>query len=52
MGNEVDEYKRMEDLTDTMQEEITRFLSQCSMDNMNKVSASNVYSMMRIIKRA
>ncbi len=48
MGNEVDEYKRMEDLTDTMQEEITRFLSQCSMDNMNKVSASNVYSMMRI----
>lgn len=48
MGNEVEEYKRMEDLTDKMQEEITRFLSQCSMDNMNKVSASNVYSMMRI----
>ncbi len=48
MGNEVEEYKRMEDLTDKMQVEITRFLSQCSMDNMNKVSASNVYSMMRI----
>ncbi len=48
MGNEVEEYKKMEDLTDRMQEEITKFLSQCSMDNMNKVSASNVYSMMRI----
>ena len=31
-----------------MQEEITKFLSQCSMDNMNHVSAQNVYSMMRI----
>jgi phosphate:Na+ symporter len=38
----------MEDLTDQMQEEITKFLSQCSMDNMNQVSANNVYSMMRI----
>lgn len=48
MVDEVDTQKKMEDLTDTMQEEITRFLSQCSMDSMNKVSASNVYSMMRI----
>ena len=48
MGSEVEENKRMEDLTDRMQEEITRFLSQCSMDNMNRVSANNVYSMMRI----
>jgi phosphate:Na+ symporter len=31
-----------------MQEEITRFLSNCSLDNMNRVSAANVYSMMRI----
>ena len=48
MGIEVEEYKKMEDLTDKMQEEITKFLSNCSMDNMNRVSANNVYSMMRI----
>ncbi len=48
MGAEVEEYKKMEDLTDKMQEEITKFLSSCSMDNMNRVSANNVYSMMRI----
>jgi phosphate:Na+ symporter len=48
MGSEVEEYKQMEDLTDKMQEEITKFLSNCSMDNMNRVSANNVYSMMRI----
>lgn len=40
--------KKMEDLTDKMQEEITKFLSQCSLDNMNQVSAKNVYSMIRI----
>lgn len=48
MVNEVETQKKMEDLTDQMQEEITKFLSQCSMDNMNHVSANNVYSMMRI----
>ncbi len=48
MVDEVETQKRMEDLTDQMQEEITKFLSQCSMDNMNQVSANNVYSMMRI----
>ncbi|WP_422478327.1 Na/Pi cotransporter family protein [Pleomorphochaeta sp. DL1XJH-081] len=48
MANEVETQKKMEDLTDQMQEEITKFLSQCSMDNMNQVSANNVYSMMRI----
>jgi phosphate:Na+ symporter len=48
MGDEVDTLKKMEDYTDTMQEEITRFLSQCSLDNMNRVSAANVYSMIRI----
>jgi phosphate:Na+ symporter len=39
---------QQEDLTDQMQEEITTFLSKCSMDGMNKVSASNLHSMMRI----
>ncbi len=48
MGGEVDKLKEMEDYTDRMQEEITRFLSNCSLDNMNRVSAANVYSMMRI----
>jgi len=48
MQDEIETQKRMEDLTDEMQEEITKFLSQCSMDNMNHVSAQNVYSMMRI----
>ena len=48
MSEEIETQKNMEDLTDQMQEEITKFLSQCSMDNMNNVSANNVYSMMRI----
>ncbi len=48
MSEEIETQKQMEDLTDQMQEEITKFLSQCSMDNMNNVSANNVYSMMRI----
>ncbi|HLW21924.1 MAG TPA: Na/Pi cotransporter family protein [Sphaerochaetaceae bacterium] len=48
MSEEIETQKQMEDLTDDMQEEITKFLSQCSMDNMNQVSANNVYSMMRI----
>jgi phosphate:Na+ symporter len=47
-GDEVEVQKKMEDLTDKMQEEITKFLSQCSLDNMNQVSAKNVYSMIRI----
>jgi phosphate:Na+ symporter len=47
-AEEIVTQKQMEDLTDQMQEEITKFLSQCSMDNMNQVSANNVYSMMRI----
>ena len=46
--DEVEVQKNMEDLTDQMQEEITKFLSQASMDNMNRVSAKNVVSMMRI----
>lgn len=48
MGDDVEELKKMEDYTDRMQEEITRFLSACSLDSMNKVSATNVYSMIRI----
>lgn len=48
MSEEIEMQKKMEDYTDQMQEEITKFLSQCSMDNMNQVSANNVYSMMRI----
>ena len=48
LGDEVETQKRMEDLTDQMQEEITKFLSQCSMDTMNRVTARSVYSMMRI----
>ncbi|MFA7671352.1 MAG: PhoU domain-containing protein, partial [Sphaerochaetaceae bacterium] len=48
MEDEIETQKNMEDLTDQMQEEITKFLSQCSLDNMNRVSAQNVVSMMRI----
>jgi phosphate:Na+ symporter len=48
LGDEVETQKKMEDLTDQMQEEITKFLSQCSMDTMNQVSARSVYGMMRI----
>ncbi len=50
MTEEIESQKKMEDLTDKMQVEITQFLSQCSLDNMNKVSAANVYSMMRITR--
>ncbi|MGI6433031.1 MAG: Na/Pi cotransporter family protein [Sphaerochaetaceae bacterium] len=45
---EIDRQKEMEDRTDQMQEEITKFLSQCSMDTMNSLSARHVHGMIRI----
>jgi phosphate:Na+ symporter len=48
LAEAVDKQKEMEDLTDKMQEEITKFLSQCSLDKMNRVSGTNVSNMMRI----
>lgn len=46
--NEFEKQKEQEDLTDQMQEQLTTFLSKCSMDSMNRISAVNLHSMMRI----
>jgi phosphate:Na+ symporter len=48
LAEEVIKQKEMEDLTDQMQEQITSYLSQSSMDKMNQVSAKHLHSMIRI----
>ena len=49
MGVQVDEIKEMEDYTDQMQEEITKFLIACSAENLNEAGRANVSAMMRIV---
>ncbi len=49
MGAQVDEIKEMEEYTDQMQEEITKFLIQCSAENLNEAGRANVSAMMRIV---
>ncbi|MEW5815878.1 MAG: Na/Pi cotransporter family protein [Spirochaetota bacterium] len=48
MGEEVDHLKNMEDYTDAMQEEISKYLVECSKENLNEVSIENVNAMIRI----
>ena len=49
MKNEVKELRQMEDLTDTMQEQLSQFLVMCSHENLNDRSLRNVNSMIRIV---
>ncbi len=44
----LEEAKKREEQTDTMQEELSRFLAECSREGLNDDSASNVTAMMRI----
>jgi phosphate:Na+ symporter len=49
MGNKIDEVRDQEILTDRMQEEITRYLVECSKEELSERSVMNVKAMMRIV---
>lgn len=49
MGSQVKEIKEMEDYSDQMQEEITKFLIACSGEGINETGRNNVSAMMRIV---
>ena len=49
MGSKVEKVKDMEDLSDQMQVEITKFLVECSKEDLSERSVMNVNAMMRIV---
>jgi phosphate:Na+ symporter len=49
MGSNVEKVKEMENLTDQMQEEITKFLVECSKEELSERSVMNVTAMMRVV---
>ncbi|OQY35375.1 MAG: Na/Pi cotransporter [Spirochaetaceae bacterium 4572_59] len=49
MGSKLDKVKGLEDYSDQMQEEITKFLISCSAENLNEIGRKNVSAMMRIV---
>ena len=49
LKDEVEELSSKEELTDRMQEELSRFLAQLSMENLKARSAENVNHLMRIV---
>lgn len=49
LKNEVEELAAKEELTDQMQEELSRFLAQCAQENLKETSANNLNQMMRIV---
>lgn len=49
LKREVEELQEQEELTDRMQEELSRYLAQCAMENLRVRSAENVSYMMRIV---
>ena len=49
MGAQVKEIKDMEDYSDQMQEEITKYLIACSGESLNEHGRNNVSAMMRIV---
>ncbi len=48
-GTSVEKIKEMEELTDQMQEEISKYLVECSKEELSEASISNVNAMMRIV---
>ena len=48
LGAEIEEVKRLEDFTDRMQEDISRFLAQCAQENLHERMARNVGVMIRV----
>ncbi len=49
LPKKVEEVREMEDYTDDMQEEISRFLVRCSEDNVNQSTLENINAMMRVV---
>jgi phosphate:Na+ symporter len=49
LGNKVERIKESEELTDQMQEEITKYLAQLSAENLTDQNVKNLNAMMRII---
>lgn len=49
MGSKVEQVKKWEELTDDMQEEITKYLVDCSNESLSERSMTNINAMMRII---
>ena len=49
MGNKVERIKESEELTDQMQEEITKYLAQLSSENLTDQNIKNLNAMMRIV---
>jgi phosphate:Na+ symporter len=49
MGSKVKEVKEMEDYSDQMQEEITKYLIACSGEGINENGRNNISAMMRIV---
>jgi len=49
MGTTVEKVKDMEDLSDQMQEEITKYLVECSKEDLSERSVMNLNAMMRIV---
>lgn len=49
LGDKVEEVKDMEELTDQMQEEITKFLVECSKEELSEHNVMNVNAMLRIV---
>ncbi len=49
MGDKIEELKEQEELTDRMQEEITKYLLECTKEELSETSVKNVNAMMRIV---
>jgi phosphate:Na+ symporter len=48
-GSSVEKIKEMEELTDQMQEEISKYLVECSKEELSEANINNVNAMMRIV---
>ncbi|MDY6915634.1 MAG: Na/Pi cotransporter family protein [Candidatus Cloacimonadota bacterium] len=49
MSDKIEKIKQMEEVTDQMQEEITKYLVMCSYDALNEASRNNINYMLRIV---
>ncbi|MBN1646389.1 MAG: Na/Pi cotransporter family protein [Spirochaetales bacterium] len=49
LGDEMEKAKQMEDYIDQMQEELSKYLVECELDDLNKISTQNVNTMIRIV---
>ena len=49
LGDEVEKVKEMEEYVDQMQEELSKYLVECELDDLNAISTQNVNTMIRIV---